>query len=325
MKKKHSINNIIGKVLKIIVSVLALGYIVWKIRQEMGLIGAHLYPIGVEKLGLIIVALLLVIPNQGLEAWKWAYMTRKYYPEMTFRKALEGILAGNAAGIFTPNRLGEYAGRMFYLPHGKRTEALTLTLTDRLCQMLVTIWMGVIAGGYMIFFTKQIWLSAFPFKITYLYTFFSLLVAGCLIVNCIVIYPHTLLNLLAKKFSWRWIHSINHTFAQVSSKDLWTVYIVSIFRYLIFTFQYFLLLPVFGYKESFLLAIMLIWVIFLIKSIIPSISLAELGIRESVAITVMSAFGIGAITAVGSTFLLYIFNIALPAAIGVRYIQKVKI
>ena len=105
---------------------------------------------------------------------------------------------------------------------------------------------------------------------------------------------------------------------------MWVVYGLSGLRYLTFTLQYVLLLPVFGYSQSFGLAVVLIWIIFLIKSVIPSISLAELGIRESVAIAVMSAVGIAAITAAGSTFLLYLFNIALPALVGIRYIQNMK-
>ncbi|MBX7242535.1 MAG: flippase-like domain-containing protein [Bacteroidia bacterium] len=310
--------------LKVLISVIALGYVIWKIREEGSMLSESLFPVTFEKGGYLLLSLLMVIPNQGIEALKWVYMIRKYYPEMTFKKAVEGILAGNAVGIFTPNRIGEYAGRMYYLPKGKRTEALTITLTDRICQMLITLWMGVIAAGYMILYTEKEWNRIFTLNKNLQYSGIILLIAGCLIVNFIVIYPHRLLHFLDNRFQFRWISSIKETFSVVSPRDMWVVFGLSALRYLIFTVQYFLLLPVFGYTGSFLLAVVLIWIIFLIKSVIPSISLAELGIRESVAIAVMSAFGIAAITAAGSTFLLYIFNIAIPAVAGIRYIHKIK-
>lgn len=310
--------------LKILISVLALGYVIWKIREEGSAIGHFLFPISWSKAGFLLLSLTLVIPNQGIEAWKWVYMIRKYYPEMTFKKAIEGVLAGNAVGIFTPNRIGEYAGRMYYLPKGKRTEALTITLTDRICQMLITLWMGVIAAGYMIFYTEKEWKSIFTLDKNLLYGGMFMLIAGSLIVNIFVIYPHRLLDFMARRFPFRWTNSLKETFSVVSPQDILVVFGLSALRYLIFTVQYFLLLPVFGYTGSFLLAVVLIWIIFLIKSVIPSISLAELGIRESVAITVMSAFGIAAVTAAGSTFLLYLFNIAIPAVAGIRYVNRMK-
>ena len=99
---------------------------------------------------------------------------------------------------------------------------------------------------------------------------------------------------------------------------------LAICRYLTFTGQYYLLMLAFGYEGSFLLAIGMVWAIFFVKSVIPSISLTELGIRESIAIALMGTFAVPAVTAFTSTFVLYVFNIILPAVVGLLFVHKLK-
>ena len=96
-------------------------------------------------------------------------------------------------------------------------------------------------------------------------------------------------------------------------------------RYLAFSFQYYLLLIAFGYQGSLLLALAMILAVFLIKSVIPSITLTELGIRESVAMVIMGGFAVSSFTAFSSTFLLYVINIILPALVGLFFLNRLKI
>ena len=96
-------------------------------------------------------------------------------------------------------------------------------------------------------------------------------------------------------------------------------------RYLAFSLQYYFLLIAFGYEGSFLLALAMILAVFLVKSVIPSITLTELGIRESVAMTIMGVFAVSGFIAFSSTFLLYLINIILPALVGLVFINRLKI
>ena len=83
----------------------------------------------------------------------------------------------------------------------------------------------------------------------------------------------------------------------ISSKELLGVLLLSLFRYLIFSTQFFLLLRIFGADLPIVQGIILIPVIYLMMAMVPTIALTELGIRGSVSIFVIGLyfkkFGIG--------------------------------
>lgn len=62
---------------------------------------------------LLVVALMFV--NWGIEARKWQLLVRLVHP-VPFFQAFKAILAGVSFSVTTPNRIGEYVGRMMYMP-----------------------------------------------------------------------------------------------------------------------------------------------------------------------------------------------------------------
>jgi uncharacterized protein (TIRG00374 family) len=308
---------------KILVSVLALGYVVWKLRhEEDNLLRAFT---GLESGDYLRIAIcfLLIFANQGIEAFKWMWMMRRYYPELKYTTAVQAILAGNTAGIVTPARIGEYAGRVMFLPEGSRIEALSLTLMDRISQLLVTIWVGVLSGVYLLYAFRSKLLAVFPLTENYFFLFLYLIVGGLMLVTFLLLNPQLLYKIIHP-----FVHKIPvlHTFVsafqQVDSRTLLTIFSLSFCRASVFCSQYYLLLSAFGYETDFLLKITLVALVLLVKSIIPSIAFAELGIRESVAVTIMSAFSVPIVIVVSATLLLYVFNIALPALVGIVFLQR---
>lgn len=313
--------------LKITVSLAALVYVAYKLQAEGAGIWLQIGNFEANDIFLTFVCMLLLAVNQGLEAKKWQILVKNVYPHLDFYTAIRAILAGNTAGIFTPNRIGEYAGRVYFLPEGKRMEAAALTLVDRFFQLLVTLWLGWAAAYMMLFFFMEKTQSLFPFSAKYLHIAMVMIGLGCLLLNLIFIFPHKIVAFMMTKplfYRWKIIEKSLLALLNVPSNVLAHVFYLSLLRNLTFSFQYYLLMLAFGFEASFYLGFMLIWLIYVIKSVIPSISLAELGIRESVALAVMQTFGIAALTAVSSTFLLYLINIALPAVAGVFFLQKKK-
>lgn len=311
--------------LKITVSLAALGYVVYKLQAEGAGIWLQIGNFEAKDIVFTFICVLLLVVNQGLEAKKWQILLQKLYPDLHFYTAIRAILAGNTAGIFTPNRIGEYAGRVFYLPEGKRVEAAALTLVDRFFQMLVTLWLGWGAAWLMIYFFLTKIQSLFPFSASLLHLAMICMGLACLLMSFLFIFPHKMVAWASRQtffHRWKMIEKSLFALSQVPSQTLAKVFLLSLLRNLTFSLQYYLLMLAFGYEESVFLGFMLIWLIYVIKSVIPSISLAELGIRESVALAIMQLFDIGALTAVSSTFLLYLINIAFPAIIGVFFMQK---
>lgn len=258
------------------------------------------------------IAAMVFIPiNLGCETIKWKLLLEKWYVRISFRQLFSATLTGMSLGIFTPNRLGEYAGRLAYLPHSHRPEAVAMTFLCRLAQTLPTAVIGAISLYFLLpdlipqhssIFTHY----AYPLVLTVniLVFFFWLSIK----------YWNSILSTYLKHFPL--IHRFLHSIQLTESRKLLHISLWSFARYGIFTFQYYLLLRACGYEGGIEIACICISSIFFLKSLVPSIALTEWGIREIVAIHIMSLYDIPLAIAISSTFLLYLFNVILPAFIG---------
>ncbi|HVZ26911.1 MAG TPA: hypothetical protein VG842_12685, partial [Sediminibacterium sp.] len=105
---------------------------------------------------------------------------------------------------------------------------------------------------------------------------------------------------------------------------------LSCWRYLVFLVQYLLLMEVFGVGLSLVQAMILVSVLFLLLAIIPSIALAELGIRGKLSIFLFGMISRNYLGIMATATGIWIINLLLPALfgaliiIGWRYWQKRK-
>ena len=88
--------------------------------------------------------MVLMLVNWAIEARKWQVVIRKIQP-ISFFQSWKAIHAGLTLAFFTPNRTGEYIGRVLYIQEGKRIQAVSLTIVCSMAQLLVT-WLAGIAG-----------------------------------------------------------------------------------------------------------------------------------------------------------------------------------
>ena len=94
---------------------------------------------GASSLSFIII---LMLGNWGIEAMKWKLAIEKIQP-ISFIKSLKAIFSGVSFSVTTPNRVGEYFGRVLYMKEGNRLKAISLTIVCSISQLLVTLWMGL--------------------------------------------------------------------------------------------------------------------------------------------------------------------------------------
>src|SRR5690349_19743709 len=86
----------------------------------------------------------LMLVNWGVEARKWQVLLRPL-ERMSWLRAYKAIFAGLAFAVNTPNRVGEYGGRIIYVSESKRLKAISLTVVGSMSQLLITILVG--CGG----------------------------------------------------------------------------------------------------------------------------------------------------------------------------------
>lgn len=295
----------------IIVSVLLL-WLLW--RQSNG----KIYSIGyidwwrpdTRMFG--IAALLLLPVNMLLESRKWQVLVRNTVP-LTLWQALGSVLTGIAFSMITPNRIGEYPGRMLALKKDFSPRMVSVSILGATAQL-----MAVLSGG-----------------IIGLWQFQQLAGKWSLILwlgNVIII---SLVAAFYFSFS-RWSHLIEHIkwlskfrrygamLKNVSRRMQWTVLGFSLLRFLVFTTQYYFALRWMGLVLPPAQGIALCALFFWAMAVIPSISLAETGIRAGVSWQIFQQYGADASVVFTATMMLWLVNLIIPAAIGALMLLRVR-
>ena len=88
---------------------------------------------------------LLMLVNWVLESLKWQYLTRELV-KITAWEAIEAVFCGLTWAIFTPNRIGEYGGRVLFLPNRKRIHGVFAMAVGSFGQNVITNVLGLAAA-----------------------------------------------------------------------------------------------------------------------------------------------------------------------------------
>jgi len=275
------------------------------------------HPLDYQLLALV---LLLVFVNWGFESMKWKSLIDKL-ERITYRKAFQAILSGVTVSIFTPNRIGEYAGRIFHLEKADRINAVLVTMVCGISQLLVTIFTGLIAVA--IFTHRFIQIEQYM-SIYYYYSLLILVIGVAFFLLFAYLNASLVAPMIKKMEILGKYRSYGRLFSRFSKAELTKVLTYSFGRYAVFTLQFFLLLRIFGVEIDYPNALMLISITYFVMAIIPTIAIAELGVRGSVAvyfIGMVSNNDLGILTA---SFMLWLINLALPALLGSLFIFKLK-
>src|ERR1035437_8372325 len=91
----------------------------------------------------IILVILLMLVNWGIEVVKWRFLIGKI-EKLSFFKAVQAVFTGSPISIITPNRIGEYFGRVFILEKASHIQGILITILGSMSQMLITILTGTI-------------------------------------------------------------------------------------------------------------------------------------------------------------------------------------
>ena len=270
---------------------------------------------------LMSVTFLLMFVNWGLEAMKWKLMISKI-ENMSFVKSLQAVFSGVTVSFFTPNRVGEFGGRVFYLEKADRIQAAIITILGSMCQLLVTIIFG---GLSLLFFIKKypekLFLDNPPSYIFYFIDFFVVVIIALIMW---IYFNTSLWKTFLNKISYFKKHeNYSSIFSFYSEKDLRKILSYSVIRYIVFTTQFLLLLHLMNVQIPIIEGVVMIAMTYLIMAV-PTIALTEFGIRGAVAvyfIGMLSQNHLGIITA---SFSLWFINLAIPALLGALFVFNLK-
>jgi hypothetical protein len=261
--------------------------------------------------------LLMMVFNWLIEAVKWQLLMSKIQ-KVSLGVSVSAIFSGITVSFFTPNRIGEYAGRVLHLDAPARIKAVLATLVGSMNQLLITIIAGVLA--LLISLKSSLADMRFAYSI----------ICGISIValtGIVVFYFNVsqFYNFLHRIKYLKRFDKYTEVFTFYHRKELSTITWLSALRYLVFTTQYVLLLYLLGVDIDVFTAYRLIFLIFLVMAIVPTFAIAELSIRGSVALYFMSPLSSESTGIVAASFSLWFINLVLPAIIGAFTLFFIKI
>lgn len=320
-QSKRNISKKTWLLIKFIIAAAALGFI-YKAVLDKATVGQWLDIILVSiKEGnhplIFVLVLLFMLFNWSVEALKWKRMIGKI-ENVSFLRSLEAVFSGLTVSFFTPNRVGEYAGRVFHLGRADRIEGTLITVIENYSQLLITLITGSIGTIF--------YLKLFVSLPDYLWTGVSILLI-LLSIACLLLFLNvSMLSNVFRKFklpaSW---NQYPRVFSFYSTRELLSVLVLAWIRYMIFTTQFYLLLKIFGVELSFPIAFLLIAMTYYVMSVIPTIAWMEIGVRGTVATYFFSHVTLDPIAVVNASITLWLINLVLPALIGCFFVFGFKL
>ncbi|MFT3825665.1 MAG: lysylphosphatidylglycerol synthase domain-containing protein [Chitinophagaceae bacterium] len=274
------------------------------------------------KIGLTV---LLMFLNWGLEARKWQVAIARIQ-RISFAQCVRAIFTGTTMGFFTPNRMGEYMGRILYIEEGKRIKAISLTIVCSMSQLMVTLWTGL-AG--IVYLKHEIAVRSTAGSASVLFWINTVMYITLAVV--------LVLTLFYFRLSWlvRWVEKIPRiekflepvrVLDSFNATILSNILSLSLIRYFVFIAQYYLLFSAFNVELTGIEAFGCVSVVFLVLAVVPTIGMiTELGIRWKTSMELVQFFSSNSIGILATSLAIWVINLVIPALLGSLLILGVRI
>jgi len=264
-------------------------------------------------MGLVVILMFL---NWFLEALKWRYVTKTLI-NISLWEAVEAVFCGLTWAVTTPNRLGEYGGRVMFLPPRKRIPGIFAMGVGSFSQGSVTNVLGVIA---------MIW-----FVVNYIHA--NLVLAWGVVAIGVVIAAMQLIFYFHIKWAVTLLDRVPfikkyHRFFEVMGRyhthELINIMGFSIARYITFSMQYFLVFQLLMPHMVVVPMMLMLMLFFVVSSAIPSLDLFDIGVRGFTASHLFVYVTDQNIAVIAGVSSIWLINLFIPAILGSFFVLKLK-
>jgi MFS family permease len=212
-----------------------------------------------------------------------------------------------------------------YLKDGNRLRALSLSAVGSFAQVIITFLMGLV-GLLLVYsdITNKLHhaFSLSTFWINWLVYALSLTVIFQLLCYYNLSWITKLLEKipLVAKYSF-FIQKLEN----LHNKELTKILFLSLIRYVVYVVQYLLLFQLFGVDIAWWQITSLVCVQLMVMAVVPSIALAELGVRGQVSIALFGLFSSNTIGIIAAVSGIWLINLIVPALAGSLLILGIRI
>lgn len=305
----------LGWVLKILISSLVIWFIYQRVQSAQAELGVmtflsldafHFSTIAV----VLTLSMILMLVNWGMEVLKWKFLIDTHH-SITWRTATKGVLSGVSFGVFSPNRTGEFIGRILSLRPEHRTMGTLMSFVNGIAQTTATFVFGLLGMVLMLSLIGEERLGLIPSMVLRVTLLLSLL----LLVAVYFRLPHIGPWLSGFKRLARWKHEL-HDMVLLTNDTMSKLLYLSLVRFMAFIAQYMLLFYlVFETPEWLGLLGSSILTLFS-STLLPFLPIPDLLLRETFALGYFELFSFDPIKVSAVVFGVWMINVALPALVG---------
>lgn len=268
--------------------------------------------------------LILMFLNWGIETRKWQLLIN-HVQRFSFFRAFKSVLAGCSVTMLTPNRIGEYGGRILYVEEKNRIKAISLSLVGSISQLLITMVMGCIGLLYLRYLSHNN-----NGALTVLPEFWGdLLIYLSIGLTVILLLFYLRLGWLVRTMerlpSLQKIVNHIRVLDEFDDRQLVKILLLSFVRYLVFVLQYVLMLQVMHIEIALWLCFWLMTAFYLVMAVAPSIGFIELPVRVSASWVIFKLYTSNELGVGTASLGIWLINLVIPAVIGSLLILSIKI
>ena len=267
----------------------------------------------------LLAVIVLMLLNWGIEAVKWK-LSVKTVQAVSFWTAFKAVLSGVSFSVSTPNRVGEYLGRVLYMDEGNRLKTISITIVGSISQLIITLLMGfagllilrntIEASGVI----SSLWMQVLVYG-----------VGAVLFFLTVFYFRLSWLTRLINKIpgSKRFMYLVK-ALEDFNATILLRLLSLSAIRFVVFIIQYYLLFRLFGVDVPVWESYWAVSVSFLVLAVIPSFAIADIGLRGEVSIKLLGLFSVNSLGIWMTSITVWLINLIIPAMIGSLLILGIR-
>ncbi len=312
--------NILTKLIKIAVVAFAFWFIYKKLTTHNDLKNFLQLIKGISTAQIVAVlsiVFLLMLINWGVEAVKWQRLIERV-ERISLWRSVESVFCGLTWAVFTPNRIGEYGGRVFFLSPKRRIIGVVAMTVGNIAQLVLTNVFGAITVSVFVFrfieiepvFQLVVFLLAPIFSLFFIVFYFNIAWLNSL--------------LLSMRFTRKY-ERFYAILAKYEKRELAKILILSLIRYAVFTTQYLIMFLWLIPELKMLDILMLVPILFFVQSTLPSLDLLDIGIRSVTALFFFKYITTQNTAVVACIASIWLINIIIPAILGSYFVFKLNI
>jgi uncharacterized protein (TIRG00374 family) len=301
-------------ILKIVIAGGLLTYLVFKVNLSE-IIGA----LRNANITLILITALLAFLNIYLQFLKWKITCGYLLDEKSNKKIWLSLFYGFSGGVFTPARIGEYFGRAAAFKDKSLIKVAIATFIDKIFPLMAVAGFGSLASILFIhyYYHVSVYLTGSLFILT-----FVLFYAAYVIAMDPRFWNSVLFNWISKSPRLKKIFDNFIVLKELDRFYTTQMVFISIAFYTCFILQYALLTEAFSGHNNFIHYIWAGNLVMFAKTIIPPVSLGELGIREGASVFFLHMFGEVHSVGFNASIFLFLINMLIPSIIGLFLLLK---